>query len=63
VVVIVRMISYIHVIATTAMAAGIWMVQLVIYPVFAGVGEEVFASYQVDYPDRTTWIVGPLMIV
>lgn len=57
------MISYIHVIATTAMAAGIWMVQLVIYPVFAGVGEEVFASYQVDYPDRTTWIVGPLMIV
>jgi hypothetical protein len=41
----------------------IWTVQLVIYPLFAAVGEEVFSSYHSDYSERITWIVGPLMIV
>lgn len=62
-VVTVPMIRLLHAIATTAMAGVIWTVQLVIYPLFAGVGEEVFASYHADYSERITWIVGPLMIV
>jgi hypothetical protein len=60
-VVTVPMIRFIHAIATTAMAGVIWTVQLVIYPLFASVGEEVFASYHADYSERITWIVGPLM--
>jgi hypothetical protein len=62
-VVTVPMIRLLHAIATTAMAGVIWTVQLVIYPLFAEVGEEVFASYHADYSERITWIVGPLMIV
>jgi uncharacterized membrane protein len=60
-VVTVPMIRLLHAIATTAMAGVIWTVQLVIYPLFAGVGEEVFTSYHADYSERITWIVGPLM--
>jgi hypothetical protein len=62
-VVTVPMIRLLHAIATTAMAGVIWTVQLVIYPLFAEVGGEVFASYHADYSERITWIVGPLMIV
>jgi hypothetical protein len=62
-VVTVPMIRLLHAVATTAMAGVIWTVQLVIYPLFAEVGEEVFASYHADYSERITWIVGPLMIV
>jgi hypothetical protein len=57
------MIRVLHTIATTAMAGVIWTVQLVIYPLFAGVGEDGFIAYHTDYSERITWIVGPLMIV
>jgi hypothetical protein len=40
----------------------IWVVQLVVYPQFAAVGEAAFAAYHADYTRRITWVVGPLML-
>jgi hypothetical protein len=49
--------------ASSAMAAVIWVVQIVIYPQFSGVGAAEFHSYHEHYMSRITWIVGPLMIL
>ena len=59
----VPMIRGLHAFATTAMAGVIWTVQLAIYPLFASVGHEGFASYHAAYSERITWIVGPVMIL
>lgn len=50
--------------ASTAMMAGlIWFVQIVHYPMFALVGSDAFARYEATHQRRTTWVVGPLMLV
>lgn len=53
----------VHLLATLAMLGVIWVVQLVHYPLFAGVGMEGFAAYEADHQARITWIVGPLMLL
>ena len=40
----------------------IWLVQLIIYPSLAHVGESVFAAWHTRYMTRITIIVGPLML-
>jgi hypothetical protein len=52
-----------HLAATLALAGLIWTVQLVHYPLFAGVGAEGFAAYEAAHQTRITWLVGPLMLV
>lgn len=50
-----------HAVATLFMAGVIWVVQLVHYPLFAGVGAEGFAAYEAAHQTRITWLVLPAM--
>jgi hypothetical protein len=52
-----------HLGATLALTGLIWTVQLVHYPLFAGVGAEGFTAYEAAHQTRITWLVGPLMLV
>ncbi len=45
------------------MVGVILMVQLVHYPLFAGVGTDGFAAYESEHARRISWIVVPLMLV
>lgn len=49
--------------ATWYMTGVIWMVQLVHYPLFDGVGRAEFVQYERRNTSLTTWVVGPAMIV
>jgi uncharacterized membrane protein len=49
--------------ATFAMTGLIWFVQVVHYPLFAGVGAEGYARYQEGHMRLTTLVVAPLMLV
>ena len=49
--------------STFLMTGLIWFVQLVHYPLFANIGEDRFLEYEREHQRRTTWIVGPLMLV
>ena len=48
--------------ATWFMTGLIWFVQVVHYPLFAGVGRDGFAAYHDAHARRTTWVVGPAML-
>ena len=52
-----------HTVATLAMFGAIWIVQLVHYPLFSGVGEASWTDYEGQHQMRITWVVGPLMIL
>jgi hypothetical protein len=49
--------------SASAMAGILWYVQVVHYPLFAEVGEEMWFAYHADHERRTGWVVAPLMIV
>lgn len=51
-----------HLAVTLVMTGVIWVVQLVHYPLFAGVGAGGFTAYAAAHQTRITWIVGPLML-
>ncbi len=48
---------------TLFMTGLIWFVQIVHYPLFAAVGEEVFPAYSGLHQRWTTLVVGPPMLV
>jgi uncharacterized membrane protein len=52
-----------HLAAAAFLTGLIWTIQLVHYPLFAKVGEDLFAAYQRDHSTRITWVVGPAMVV
>ncbi len=52
-----------HAAVTCAMTGVILIVQFVHYPLFAAVGEEQFAEYEIAHARRITWVVAPLMLV
>jgi len=52
-----------HLAATMTMFGVIWMVQLVHYPLFAGVGADGFVAYEASHKVRITWIVLPAMLI
>ena len=52
-----------HLLATLAMLGVIWTVQVVHYPLFAGVGEAGWAAYEAAHQSRITAVVGPLMVL
>jgi hypothetical protein len=54
---------YLGAFSAAAMTGIIWYVQIVHYPLFAEVGEEVWFRYHADHERRTGWVVAPLMIV
>lgn len=45
------------------MTGLIWFVQVVHYPVAAQVGEGAFSAYQEAHMARTSWVVGPPMLI
>ena len=51
-----------NVAATWAMVGLIWFVQVVHYPLFAGVGSAGYGDYQAVHMRNTGWVVGPLML-
>jgi hypothetical protein len=53
----------VHLAATAAMTGLIWFVQVVHYPLFAGVGPDGFERYEVEHQQRTSFVVGPFMAV
>lgn len=57
------MILLLHVASTLFMTGLIWFVQVVHYPMFALVGRGAAANYSTRHSERTTWVVGPPMLV
>lgn len=53
----------VHLLATLTMFGAIWIVQIVHYPLFAGVGDTGWADYETQHQSRITWIVGPAMLL
>ncbi len=53
----------VHLLATVYMTGLIWFVQLVHYPLFAAVGDDNFVAYQRRHMARSTWAVGPAMLI
>ena len=52
-----------HLAATLVMTGVIWFVQVVHYPLFAGVGAAGFREYAARHGRRTTWVVaGPMLV-
>lgn len=49
--------------ATLYMTGLIWFVQIVHYPLFAGVGGDGYARYQARHMNSTGWVVGPPMLL
>jgi hypothetical protein len=49
--------------STGVMIGVIWFVQVVHYPLFAGVGAAGFCGYAVEHARRTTWVVAPPMLI
>lgn len=45
------------------MVGLIWFVQVVHYPLFAGVGESVYKAYQLEHMRLTTFVVLPVMLL
>jgi hypothetical protein len=52
-----------HAAATWFMVGLIWFVQVVHYPLFAGVGEAGWSAYSQRHQKLTTLVVGPVMLV
>lgn len=52
-----------HAAATWAMVGLIWFVQVVHYPLFAAVDAAESPVYARLHQRRTTWVVGPPMLV
>lgn len=50
-------------VTTLYMVGLIWFVQLVHYPMFADVDRDSFVSYEAIHQQRTTWAVGPPMLL
>jgi hypothetical protein len=53
----------VHLAATAAMCGLIWFVQVVHYPLFAGVGVHRFTEYEQRHQRATAWVVGPFMAI
>lgn len=49
--------------ATLTMFGVIWVMQLVHYPLFSGVGADGFVAYETAHKVRITWIVFPAMLL
>lgn len=58
-----RFVVYSQLLSTLAMLGLIWFVQVVHYPMFRDVGNEVFAAYEAKHSRLTTYVVMPLMLL
>ena len=58
-----KLVFLLHVLSTLVMVGVIWIVQVVHYPLFAGVGGAGWAAYEAGHQSRITLVVGPAMLV
>lgn len=58
-----RVVVLAHLASTLVMVGVIWVVQIVHYPLFAGVGEAGWADYSAQHQWRITLVVGPTMVL
>lgn len=58
-----QLVLLLHAAATWFMTGVIWFVQVVHYPLFAGVGVDRFGDYEGRHTRQTTWVVLPPMMV
>ena len=58
-----ELLRLIHLAATAFMTGLIWFVQVVHYPLFKSVGPEGFTEYERRHARRTTFVVGPAMLL
>ena len=49
--------------STLFMVGLIWFVQIVHYPLFAGVGADQFSQYEQQHQQLTTYVVMPVMLL
>ena len=54
---------FMHLAATLFMTGLIWFVQVVHYPLMAQVPKQHFKAFQQAHVTRTTWVVGPPMLL
>jgi len=60
---LIRLLFLAHLGSSLYMVGLIWFVQVVHYPLFAGVGNLEFPSYEQRHTARTTWVVAPPMLI
>ncbi len=60
---LIRVVFISHVAATWLMIGLVWFVQVVHYPLFGEVGSSKFVTYEQRHTSRTSWVVGPPMLV
>ncbi|MFM9959036.1 MAG: hypothetical protein ACKVZJ_13300 [Phycisphaerales bacterium] len=53
----------VHAAATWFMVGLIWFVQVVHYPLMGAVQPHAFSAYATSHQRRTTWVVGPVMLL
>ncbi len=58
-----ELVLLLNLLATLVMVGVIWTVQVVHYPLFAGVGEGTWAAYEAEHQRRITLVVGPTMVL
>ncbi len=58
-----RLLLFAHLGSTLFMVGLIWFVQIVHYPLFAGVGFSQFTEYEQQHTSATTWVVAPPMLI
>lgn len=58
-----RLLVLSQLLSTLAMVGLIWFIQIVHYPMFADVGSESFAAYEMKHSQLTTYVVLPLMFL
>ncbi len=56
------MIEILHAASTFAMTGLIWIVQLVVYPSFGRMEEDAFPIFHLQYTQRISLVVAPLML-
>ena len=53
----------VHLVATAYMVGVIWFVQIVHYPLMLEVGDAAFCRYSRLHQSRTSYVVGPPMLI
>ena len=59
----VSVLALLHLASTWTMVGLIWLVQVVHYPLFAAVHPSAFPAYHARHMARTSWVVGPPMLL
>jgi hypothetical protein len=60
---LIQLTTTVHAAATWFMVGLIWFVQVVHYPLMGAVPGSDFSAYAAAHQRRTTWVVGPVMLM